>query len=74
VRGFASLHLALDGGGVVAAPRLAARRIVDRFDRLVRDHDLRQSMTVAGRRAIDGRGAHRVAGAILATAEAVSRA
>jgi len=76
VRAFASRRLTVDGGEVVAPvrPRLVARRVVDRFDRLVKDADLRRWMAQAGPRAIDGRGAGRVARAILAAAEAARRA
>ncbi len=76
VRGFAALRLTVDGGGVPAQtrPLVVARRVGDRFDRLVGDATLRRRMMTAGPRAVDGRGAHRVARAILAAAEAASRA
>ncbi len=76
VRAFAARRLTVDGGAVAVPvrPRLVARRVVDRFDRLVKDADLRRFMAQAGPRAIDGRGASRVARAILGAAEGATRA
>jgi hypothetical protein len=73
IRGFALRRLALDAGGPVGPPRLVARCVAQRFARLVRDADLRQAMHVGGPVAVDGRGAQRVARAIVALTEATRR-
>ena len=73
IRGFAARRLAVDAGGPGASRRLVARRVVQRFARLVRDVELRRTMHVEGPRAVDGRGAQRVSRVIVALTEAARR-
>lgn len=74
IRGFAARRLTADAG--VAGPATLgalARRVGDRFDRLAADAEGRRHVRQAGPRAVDGRGAQRVARAIVAVVEAARR-
>lgn len=74
IRGFAARNLAIDGGGRSSTVAAIARRVADRFDALVADARWRRDVRRMGPRAIDGRGAKRVAAAIAAVSEAARHA
>ncbi|WP_291990147.1 hypothetical protein [Luteitalea sp.] len=73
IRGFAARRLTVDAGGPSASLRALARRIGDRFERIADDAAGRRHVRQAGPRAVDGRGARRVAREIAAVVEAARR-
>jgi spore coat polysaccharide biosynthesis predicted glycosyltransferase SpsG len=73
IRGFAARRLTVDAGGPLASLRALARRIGDRFERIAADAAGRRYVRQAGPRAVDGRGARRVAREIAAVVEAARR-
>lgn len=64
IRGFADAGLTIDGGAAEASPERAARRISQRVATVTDDHRWRERVWRDGPRAVDGRGAERVARAI----------
>jgi UDP:flavonoid glycosyltransferase YjiC (YdhE family) len=74
IRGFAALGLAVDAGrGVGSTSPSLARRVADRLSCVIEDAAWRARVRREGPRAVDGRGAARVARAIVAVAEAGRR-
>ena len=69
VRAFAARRLAIDGGPV-SEPSVAGRRVVRAFAALQADAAWRRRVRTEGPRAVDGRGAQRVARAITTLTEA----
>jgi hypothetical protein len=74
IRGFGTLRLTIDGGGHATSVSATARRVAARFDALMTDARWRREVRRHGPRAIDGRGAERVARAIAAVSEAARHA
>ncbi len=74
IRAFASRRLTLDAGGRRGAVTTVARRVADLVDAAVADHAWRRRVHREGPRLVDGRGAQRVARAILAVAETARHA
>ena len=73
IRGFAARRLTSEAGSAGPTVRALARRVGERFERLVADADGRRHVGEAGPLAVDGRGAQRVARAIVAVVEAARR-
>ncbi len=74
IRAFAAMGLARDGSGRARTQEDVAHRVADRVDETIRDLSWRRHVRRAGPRAIDGRGASRVARAIAALAREPNRA
>ena len=73
IRGFAARRLTVDAGAVSRDTTGTARRVARAFATLVRDDAWRASVQARGPVVVDGRGAQRVARAIVALAEANAR-
>ena len=74
IRGFVASGLARDGAGRARTQKDAVHRVADRVDEAIRDLPWRRHVRRAGPRAIDGRGASRVARAIAALVRETGRA
>jgi UDP:flavonoid glycosyltransferase YjiC (YdhE family) len=66
IRGFARRQLTVPAGLATGAPRIVARRVATRVERLARSSSLRDVVRHDGPRLVDGRGARRVARAVVA--------
>ena len=73
IRGFAARRLTVDAGAVSRDTTGTVRRVARAFATLVRDDAWRASVHAHGPVVVDGRGAQRVARAIVALAEANAR-
>jgi len=74
IRAFAARRLTFDAGGRRESVTAVARRVADLVDAAVADRAWRRRVQREGPRLVDGRGAQRVAHAILAVAEAARHA